>query len=81
MCDWYDGTNSHAERMLGAGTTSSACGRHSTPDYKEPLRQLTVLAQSFCKGRGITESLVDWHNAQPEVSLVLGVMSSNGRLK
>ena len=56
-------------------------GDTAPPDSKELLRELTVLAQSCCKGREITESAVDWHNAQPEVSLVLGVLSLAGRLK
>ena len=39
-------------------------------DSKELLWEQAVLAQSFCKGRGIMESALDWHVAQLKVSLV-----------
>ena len=44
------------------------------------MPELAVLAQSVCKGHGITESALDWHHAQREVSLALDVMSPTGRL-
>ena len=56
-------------------------GDTAIPDSKELLWELAVLAQSFCKGRGIMESALDWHIAQLKVSLVLGIMSLAGRLK